>query len=56
MPEALSARWFIIGVEDEARRLLKAALDSNNPAGVTAARRLVEELLIGMGQFGYGSC
>lgn len=44
--------WLLIGVEDEARRLLKAALDSNNPGGATAARRLIEEL-IGMGQFGF---
>jgi hypothetical protein len=44
--------WLLLGVEDDARRVLKSALESNRPDGVLAAKRLVEEL-IGKGQFGF---
>ena len=44
--------WLIIGVEENARRVLKAALESQSPEGALGARRLVEEL-IARGQFGF---
>jgi hypothetical protein len=44
--------WVLIGVEGDARTLLKRALDSNNPEGSSFARRLVE-WLIAKGQFGF---
>jgi len=44
--------WLLLGVEDDARRVLKSALESNSPDGVLAAKRLVEEL-IGKGLFGF---
>ena len=44
--------WVLIGVEGDARTLLKRALDSNNPEGSSSARRLIE-WLIGKGQFGF---
>jgi hypothetical protein len=44
--------WLLLGVEDDARRLLKIALESTNPDGEVAAKWLVEEL-IGKGQFGF---
>ena len=44
--------WFLMGVENDAQRLLRGALQSNNPDGVLAARRLIEEL-IAKGQFGF---
>ncbi len=44
--------WLLLGVEDDARRLLKSALESNNPDGALAAKRMVEEL-IAKGQFGF---
>jgi len=44
--------WLLLGVEADARLVLKRALDSNNPDGTLAARRMVEEL-IAKGQFGF---
>jgi hypothetical protein len=44
--------WFLLGVENDARRVLKDALDSNDADGVKAARRLIEDL-IAKGQFGF---
>lgn len=44
--------WILIGVEADARTLLKRALESNNPEGSASARRLIE-WLIAKGQFGF---
>jgi hypothetical protein len=44
--------WVLIGVEGDARTMLKRALDSNHPEGSASARRLVE-WLIAKGQFGF---
>lgn len=44
--------WLLLGVEDDARRLLKGALDSKDDQGVRAGRRLIEDL-IAKGQFGF---
>jgi hypothetical protein len=44
--------WVLIGVEGDARTLLKRALDSNNREGSSSARRLVE-WLIAKGQFAF---
>lgn len=46
--------WVLVGVEVEARRTIKAALDSGQHDTVVAARRLVE-LLIARGQYGFRS-
>jgi hypothetical protein len=46
--------WVLVGVEIEARRTIKAALDSGQHDTVVAARRLVE-LLIARGQYGFRS-
>jgi hypothetical protein len=54
MIEGDTEGWLIVGVEDEAWLLLKGALESNNPEGVLAARRLIEEL-IARGQFSFQS-
>jgi hypothetical protein len=42
----------IVGVEAEARRAIKAALDSGKPEAVMDAKRLAE-LLIGRGEYGF---
>jgi len=44
--------WILIGVEGDARRMLKRALDSNNPEGSLSAKRLIE-WLIAKGHFGF---
>jgi hypothetical protein len=44
--------WVLIGVEDNSRKLLKLALDSNNTDGAESARRLTQ-WLIAKGQFGF---
>ena len=44
--------WILIGVEGDARTLLKRALDSNHPEGSSSARLLIERL-IAKGQFGF---
>jgi hypothetical protein len=44
--------WLLLGVEDDARRVLKGAIDSDNEDGRRAARRLIEDL-IAKGQFGF---
>jgi hypothetical protein len=44
--------WILIGVEGDARALLKEALRSNVPEASFAATRLIEEL-IAKGQFGF---
>jgi hypothetical protein len=44
--------WLLVGVEDDARRVLKGAIDSGNADGLQAARRLIEDL-IAKGQFGF---
>jgi hypothetical protein len=46
--------WVLVGVEIEARRTIKAALDSGQHDTVVAAGRLVE-LLIARGQYGFRS-
>ena len=46
--------WVLVGVEIEARKTIKAALDSGLHDTVVAARRLVE-LLISRGQYGFRS-
>jgi hypothetical protein len=44
--------WLLLGVEDDARRVLKGAIDSNNEDGLRVARRLIEDL-IAKGQFSF---
>jgi hypothetical protein len=44
--------WVLVGSEQEARKTIKAALDSGQHDAVMAARRLVE-LLIARGQYGF---
>jgi len=44
--------WVLIGVEGDARTLLKFALESDDPDGSLSARRLIE-WLIAKGQFGF---
>jgi transcriptional regulator with XRE-family HTH domain len=44
--------WLLVGMENEAERAIQLARDSNNPEVVTAARRLVEEL-IARGHLGF---
>lgn len=44
--------WVLIGVEGDARTLLKFALESDDPEGSLSARRLIE-WLIAKGQFGF---
>jgi hypothetical protein len=46
--------WVLVGVEVEARKTIKAALDSGQHDTVVAARSLVE-LLIARGQYGFRS-
>ncbi len=46
--------WVLVGVEIEARRTIRAALDSGQHDTVVAARRLVE-LLIARGQYVFRS-
>jgi hypothetical protein len=52
MIEGDRERWLLVGVEDDARRLLRLALDSNRPEAALPARRLVEDL-IARGHFGF---
>ena len=44
--------WVLVGVEVEARQIIKAALDGGQPDAAMGARRLVE-LLIARGQYGF---
>ena len=52
MVEGDSERWILVGVEEAAKRLLRVALDSDNPDAALAARRLLEHL-IAKGNFGF---
>jgi len=52
MIEGDRERWLVLGVEDETRRLLTAALKSNVPDAAIAAGRLTQEL-IARGHFGF---
>jgi len=52
MIEGDRERWLLVGVEDDARRLLRSALDSHQPEAALPARRLVEDL-IAKGHFGF---
>ena len=52
MVEGDSERWILIGVEEEAKRVLRHALDSSNPEAALSARRLTE-YLIAKGNFGF---
>jgi hypothetical protein len=54
MVEGDSERWILVGVEEAAKRLLRVALDSDNPDAALAARRLTEHL-IAKGNFGFTS-
>ena len=45
MIEGDRQRWLLIGVENDVRRLLRLALDSNQPEASHGARRLIEELI-----------
>jgi len=54
MIEGDRERWLLLGVEDDAQKLLKLALGSNNPDASLSARRLTEEL-IARGHFGFRS-
>lgn len=44
--------WILVGVEEDARAILRQALDSNHPEGSLSAKRLIEQLLA-KGQFGF---
>lgn len=52
MVEGDRERWLLLGVEDDAQKVLKLALGSNNPDASLSARRLTEEL-IARGHFGF---
>lgn len=54
MVEGDRDRWILIGVEVDARRVIKTALDCGQPEAVMAGRRLVE-YLIAKGQYGFRS-
>jgi hypothetical protein len=54
MIEGDRGEWVLIGVEAEAREVIKTALDSGQHDAVVAARRLVE-LLIARGQYEFRS-
>jgi hypothetical protein len=54
MVEGDSERWILVGVEEDAKRVLRLALDSNNAEAALAARRLAEHL-IARGNFGFTS-
>jgi hypothetical protein len=54
MVEGDSERWILVGVEEDAKRVLRLALDSNNAEASLAARRLIEHL-IARGNFGFTS-
>ena len=44
--------WVLVGVEVEARQIIKAAVDGGQHDAAMGARRLVE-LLIARGQYGF---
>jgi hypothetical protein len=52
MVEGDRDNWVLVGVEEDARRTIKIALEGGQPDAVTAARRLVE-YLIARGQYGF---
>jgi hypothetical protein len=54
MVEGDRERWLLLGVEDDAKRVLRLALDSNNADATLSARRLTEHL-IARGNFGFTS-
>ena len=54
MVEGDRERWLLLGVEDDAKRLLRHAIDSNNADAALSARRLAEHL-IARGNFGFTS-
>jgi hypothetical protein len=54
MVEGDRDRWILVGVEMEAQRTIKAALDCGQPQAVIAARRLVE-FLIAIGHYRFRS-
>ena len=54
MVEGDSERWILVGVEEDAKRVLRLALDSNNAEASLAARRVAEHL-IARGNFGFTS-
>jgi hypothetical protein len=52
MVEGDRERWLLLGVENDAKQILKLALSSNDPEASLSARRLTEEL-IARGHFGF---
>jgi hypothetical protein len=52
MVEGDRDQWVLVGVEEDARRTIKIALESGRPDAVTAGRRLVE-YLIARGEYGF---
>jgi hypothetical protein len=54
MVEGDRERWLLLGVEDDAKRVLRHAIDSNNADAALSARRLTEHL-IARGHFGFTS-
>jgi hypothetical protein len=52
MVEGDRERWLLLGVEDDVKRLLRSAIDSNNTEASLSARRLTEHL-IARGHFGF---
>ncbi len=54
MVEGDRERWLLLGAEDDAKRVLRHAIDSNNADAALSARRLTEHL-IARGNFGFTS-
>jgi hypothetical protein len=54
MVEGDRERWLLVGVEDDAKLVLRLGLDSNNSEAALSARRLTEHL-IAKGNFGFTS-
>jgi hypothetical protein len=52
MVEGDRDRWMLIGVENDAERLIKTALNSDRPDAVMSASRLIEDL-IARGHYGF---
>lgn len=54
MIEGDREHWLLLGVEDDARQVIRLALESSSPEAAMSARRLVENL-IAKGHFGFRS-
>jgi hypothetical protein len=54
MVEGDTDRWLLLGVEEDAKKILRLAIESNNAEASLSARRLTEHL-IARGNFGFTS-